>query len=392
MEVGWVVAGALEDADRQAVDEAREEVLQFFRCRLPEFRWEMPLLERSEAAPGQRIEPIELLDYGVTERNIRHWDFTILITPCDLVSHSHGQSFAVVSRSLESAVVSTSRIDPLATQSDAAYEERVAVMHRRLANLISHCLGQLFGLSHADEDENLMAEPESLEDLDRTLRLGDDQLAELQEQLYKVADRRLEEHRQIGDWSLIRFYLVSSWINRRELASAVRQAEPWQFPIRLSRLTTAAVSTMLILLITAEAWDLGLRQSPLAVTTLSLVTLVGATAYVLVRQRLLVQCVPSRTSEQRVVTNVSTLAIVLLGMLTTYTLLWCLTVLLATALFHRPLIESWAPAEQDGISFGDYATLASFTASLGLFIGALGASFEQQHYFRHVTHVDEEIG
>jgi hypothetical protein len=29
-------------------------------------------------------------------------------------------------------------------------------------------------------------------------------------------------------------------------------------------------------------------------------------------------------------------------------------------------------------------------AALGLIIGALGASFEQQHYFRHITYVDEE--
>jgi len=35
--------------------------------------------------------------------------------------------------------------------------------------------------------------------------------------------------------------------------------------------------------------------------------------------------------------------------------------------------------------------LSAFVASLGLLIGAFGASFEDQYYFRHVTHVDEEL-
>jgi hypothetical protein len=47
---------------------------------------------------------------------------------------------------------------------------------------------------------------------------------------------------------------------------------------------------------------------------------------------------------------------------------------------------------------GDFQThdlanviLAAVVATLGLLIGAFGASFEQQHFFRHVAHVDEEI-
>jgi len=32
-----------------------------------------------------------------------------------------------------------------------------------------------------------------------------------------------------------------------------------------------------------------------------------------------------------------------------------------------------------------------FVASVGMVTGALGASFEDQHCFRHMTFVDEEI-
>ena len=35
--------------------------------------------------------------------------------------------------------------------------------------------------------------------------------------------------------------------------------------------------------------------------------------------------------------------------------------------------------------------MSAFVASVAILIGALGASFEEQHYFRHVIFVDEEI-
>jgi hypothetical protein len=34
--------------------------------------------------------------------------------------------------------------------------------------------------------------------------------------------------------------------------------------------------------------------------------------------------------------------------------------------------------------------MAGFIASLGIAIGALGASFEEHQYFRHIAFIDEE--
>jgi hypothetical protein len=50
----------------------------------------------------------------------------------------------------------------------------------------------------------------------------------------------------------------------------------------------------------------------------------------------------------------------------------------------------WAASLNGEIQAVHYVVLAAFVASLGLLIGALGASFEQHYYFRHVTYIDEE--
>ena len=67
-----------------------------------------------------------------------------------------------------------------------------------------------------------------------------------------------------------------------------------------------------------------------------------------------------------------------------------LTLFLSQTFFSPHLIEGWAASLDGKIYPYHFFVLASFVASLGIIIGALGASFEEQGYFRHVAYVDEE--
>jgi hypothetical protein len=99
----------------------------------------------------------------------------------------------------------------------------------------------------------------------------------------------------------------------------------------------------------------------------------------------------SGLSEQTVITNISVIAVVAFGMLTTYALLFVAALCLSSLFFNSKLVAAWAPSLEGHISTANYMILAAFVASLGLLIGALGASFEHQYYFRHMTYIDEEI-
>jgi ABC-type Fe3+ transport system permease subunit len=147
---------------------------------------------------------------------------------------------------------------------------------------------------------------------------------------------------------------------------------------------------MTILVITAEAWDLGMSQPPLRVASMTLVALLGTSFYIVWRQQLLQRRRRRRLGEQRVISNVSISLAVLIGMLTTYGVLFVVTLLLTQAFFGPLLVEGWAASLEGQIYFGNYLRLAGFVAALGIIIGALGASFEEQGYFRHVAYVNEE--
>src|SRR5690606_5787695 len=115
---------------------------------------------------------------------------------------------------------------------------------------------------------------------------GDGSIEGFRTALAAVADPRIEESSTQGLTSA-HFYARAVWQNRRGVLESVFRARPWQFPFRLSKLTTAAASTMTVLLITAEAWELGMTQSPVVLTILSVLALLATSWFVLMRQRVL---------------------------------------------------------------------------------------------------------
>ncbi len=390
IEIGVVLAGWLDELDREAVEAARQSCRRQLDEWLPEFEWRVVVAPRNEMGVKRRIEPVELLQRSVEERDRHGWDFTIVITSAELASHYKPFALAVLSRSLDTAVISTSRIDPRAEDAEATKQRRLETIAAGLETLMMHTFGHLCGLSHAADNANLMHDIESIDDLVGMRDLNDDQKHALRSMLADIADERLEEReRAASHWNL-GFLLQAGWLNRHEIVDAVRQAKPWEFPVRLSRLTTAGVSTLLVLLMTAETWDMAMSQSMGNVIALMAAALVLTTGYVAVRQQLLIRRYAGHLSEQIVVSNLSALAIVFSGMLITYCVLFLLALTASTLIFPTPVVIGWAAAVDERLAARHYFLLSQVVATLGLLIGALGASFEEQHHFRHVVFVDEE--
>ena len=392
IEFGWLVVNELAPSTRSAVDLARDRMLDYLRREFPGFRWEMPIVQRPDPVLAGRIEPVRLLYEGIEAREANHWDFALVLTSADLLSHYKAYAMAVPSRSLGVAALSLSRLkyeEPLDLAEDAR-AHGAELLVERLYSLAMHLLGDLNGLPHADERDDFMYMPDSIDDLDDMSGFSVRNSEMLAHELADVADLRLEEHTTAAHRGDFRFYLHAAWINASHIASSVVQAAPWSFPVRLSRLTTASLSTLLILLMTAEVWELGTSLSPFFVAGLTLVTLTGASAFILMRQQLLLRPKFSRLTEQTVITNVSMVIIVVLGMATTYLMLFVLTVLAGTLVFSREIIANWAPALDGPVHFTHYLLQAGFDASVGIIIGALGVSFEGQYYFRHIAYADEE--
>lgn len=390
IELGWLIISSLSPPELQAVTAARDRMLAFLQQQFPQFQWRMPLLRKRKPLRQNHDEAAVLLQEGLKERDTYHWDFAFVITATDLKSYYKPYSLAMPSQALAVAVISLARLIPQ-TLSDGEKTD-VSLLTQRLATVGLHMLGDLNGLKHSPEPEHVMYQLGDESHLDRMKDYGEREKSQLGEELMDIADVRLEEQTQTRPRSYFRFYSTAIWYLRDDIAGAVLQASPWEFPLRLNRLTTAAISTLMILLMTAEVWDLGMHQSMGFMSFFSALILLGTSAFIIKRQKLLLRRSAQHLTEQAVISNSAIVIVVVLGMITTYLLLLGVALLLSGILFPGNLILSWVTSlESDSLTLSDYFAFAQMIAALGIVIGSLGASFEGQSYFQHIAYVDEEL-
>lgn len=388
LEIGWFVVDELDVHKRELVALARERVLASVTEIFPQFDWRLSIVTRILPSRHDPAEASLLLQEGLVEQDGRAWDFTIVLTHAELQTYYKTYACAMPSRALSVAVVSLAALLP---RHAVDAEPSSAAGADRLCHLFLHLLGDLNGIEHSPDADDYMHDADEVRGFDRMQHFAPDTVEALGAELDSVADTRLEERPQASATASWAFYLQAMWHLRGDILSAVWQAQPWQFPFRLNRLTTGAASTLLVLMMTAEAWDLGMGQSVARMIVFSLVVLVGTSIYILQRQKLLLRRIAHRASEQIVLTNAAVTLVVVFGMASTYILLLIASLLVAAFLFSDTLISTWAVSLGEPVRFVHYVAFGQLTASLGILIGSLGASFEGQHYFRHIAYVDEEL-
>ncbi|MEM8874099.1 MAG: hypothetical protein AAGD32_07545 [Planctomycetota bacterium] len=390
VEIGWVVVGRPDEVDLAALQRASKAVLDRLAGLFDAFDWKTPVLRRrGEASEHVAGDTVTLLDIGASERDANRWDAALVVTDEDLKTIDKPFAMAAPSRAMTVAAISTARIDPEAA-GETDTNVRIDVLAKRLEALALHLIGHLLDAPHSDDDGDFMHNLTCAADLDRMRNFGLDAMQVLTHELNEVADARIEERMHgPAHRTPIKFHLRVLFHNTDDIFKAVVRMAPWEFPLRLSKLTTAAASTLFILLMTAEAWELGMSQRWWVVLILSVLTLGGTSHYIILKQRLLVQRGTRLLSEQRAVGNLATIVSIVIGMATTYAVLFGTVLLAAWVIYPPAVVGGWA-ASIGEVGLMHYLTLAGFIASLGIVIGSLGAGFEKQQYFRHVALVDEE--
>lgn len=385
VEIGLLVFGRMDELHRTAVRGARLALRERLAAALPGFDFRVGLVERRDLrTPTLRVAPVDLLDAAIDERDARAWDFTIALTQLELVTYEQPFALGAPSRALSAAALSTGLLDE-----DLEAEPREVALRRltdRVVALALHLLGHLAGLEHTDDPTGYMHPIGSPPELDARTGFAPESLAALAEGLARAADPRLEETRR--GVSAATFFLLVAWHNRLELFGSVSEMRPWRLPLRFGRLTAAASSALLVLLVTAEVWELATGQTPASTLALGMAAVLATTRAVLVRQKLTVRRRAKRLTEQVVVSDLSTSLAVLLGVLTTYALLFASAFALTAVVFRDDTVAAWTGVAS--LSPGTRATVAAFVASLGLAVGALGAAFEPRGFARHAAYVDEE--
>lgn len=386
VEIGWVVVPSVSEELQQSVVEAAHLVQRHLGRTFPQYRFHSAVVRRNIPDARGLRELIDLVDLGSFEREASGWDFACVVADEDLHAYEKRFTFGAPASSFNVCALSIARLRPADSASERS--SNCDALASRVMALFLHLFGHLNDLPHEAATSNYMYALHNAADLDHMTEFSVRGLALLDDELRKEADTRVEEEAQRR--SALQFYVASAWRNREDIVQSVVKAKPWAFMLRLSKLATTAVSALIILMLTEEAWYLGTSQSGWAVA-LSSVTAVASTAgYVLRRQGLLRRARGRTLSEQRVASNVSVGCIVLAAMLATYVCLFLMSLGFALLAFPESMLRSWASHSVLPLVYSDYLAMAGFVATIGVVLGALGASFEEAKYFRHAAIIDEE--
>jgi len=368
--VGWVLGADLRDEELLAVyATARERVLGTLSEQLPEYAWEMPWVERRINAPRGALDPLPLLELGAEEKLHRHWDYAVVLVPNELRPRRRIAAVGVPSSALETAVASTARL--------GSGEE----LAEKLAALVLHLLGHLFGLNHAphgpmrpfEEPEDMRVEPYPSEQLD-----------EIRRQLEESTDPRLEE--QGRRWGRVAFYWRAFWADPRGIVRDVLGYRPWKMPFALGRLTAAAAISLVYLLLASEPWEVGtsLDLRWLAVGPAAAVFL--ATVFVFRGQNLGQVGREHGWREQLARTRIVLFGTLLLGLASLWAVLFLVSWGMASIL-PRGVFSGWAHTDPAHLRVAAYA---AFMATIGVLAASFGGNLEEEDEIKAELLFDEE--
>ena len=96
-------------------------------------------------------------------------------------------------------------------------------------------------------------------------------------------------------------------------------------------------------------------------------------------------------TEQIAVSNVTSTLTVLTGLVTMLFILFTASLTLSLLLFSEPVVDDWVTSVEGRVTLRHYLLLSGVVSGFSLSIGAWGATFEDQSYFRHVTFIDDEL-
>lgn len=368
--IGWILAVDERNRERlRAYEKAADTLLAYLVKQFPQFSWQMPFIRRGFYGPHGALDPLPLLETGVHEKTNLVWDYALIVVPNELRPLERIFTIGIPSSALEVAVLSSARLD---------FSNRFS---EQLAALAAHLLGHMWGLEH--HEHGPMFPPENCETL-ALIEFPQKQRLIIIDRLEEVADKRLEE--QQNRWSWFSFYWHTFWADPQSIFIDIIGYKPWWLPVRMGRLTAAAMATIIVLLMAAESWEVGTNMTTLKLVIGSSVSILIATILLFFGQNLNKIAREVGWREQLTRTRLVLFTTLLLGMISVWGVLFVIS-FLAVILVPETVAAKWLSAPLETAAL---VRQAAFMATLGALAAALGGNLEDEDKLKAKLFYDEE--
>ncbi|MFD1647668.1 hypothetical protein [Haloarchaeobius litoreus] len=381
IDVGVLVAhspgGAVEPLRSFAERMARDGVDEL--AAVTDAAWRVHCVEPDPLTDRAPRRPSEFLDEAALHMTKRPYDLVVVVTDVPLTTRDERTVEGLASPLARVVVVSTQRL--LRTHDRAAVREIDSPAVRwNAATLLVHLLGHVFRADHSDG--GVMA-PFSFDPSRRSVPPFD---ADVTEHLEGIASRIPQADVSRGWLRRLVFHAVSLVRNPGIVAATLLQSRAPLLPFSLPRLSTAAVTPTLILVFSAEAWDVGLNLTNRIAALFAIGSIIAAALHLLYVQRLTFPREHSQVfTEHMALVNVTVFLILVVAMTGLFLIVGSIMLLIELAVFPPNLMTNWPSLEDPTVGLVDLVRVGVFISTLGVLSGALAGGAENRMALRHLA-------
>jgi len=345
-----------------------------------EIPWRFHPVEVDPLPDGRVRRPSAFIDDASLRITEAPYDLFVVVTDAPLVSHRSKAVPGLASPISRIVVVSTRNL--LIGSRDAVPRTLDSPAVRwNAATLLLHLIGHVIGATH-DAGDGVM-EPFRFDQGRRSVPEFDPGESHT---LQRLAAQMPESTVSRGRLSRLAFHLSSLRRNPGEVARAVADSRAVLLPLSLPKLATAAVTPTLILVFSAETWDVGLHLSNLVASIFAVVSLVAAAVHLMFVQNLFFPRGQERTlTEHTALVNITVFFILLLGMLGLFLLVGTIILFIELFVFPPNLMTNWPSLENPIVGVVDIVRTAVFISTLGVLSGALAGGVENRELVSHLA-------
>jgi hypothetical protein len=328
---------------------------------------------------GRTRRPSEFLDEAALRMVEGPYDLVVLLTDVPLVSRRERIVAGLASPVARVAAVSTRRLLVGGRDEPTRSLDSPAV-RANAATLVCHLLGHVLGAGHGAGG---VMEPFRYDPDRRDLPAFD---ADVGGHLRRIAGGVPEESVERGPLRRFGFHVVSALRNPRQVAWALRQSRAPLLPLSLPALATAALTPTLILVFSAETWDVGVNLDDATATLFAAGSVLAAAVQLLYVQHLTFPRERRRVLTEHVaLVNVSVFLVLVVAMASLFAGVGAVILAVELFVFPQNLMTNWPSLEDPTIGFVDLVRTAAFISTIGVLTGALAGGLENRAVVRHLA-------
>jgi hypothetical protein len=210
--------------------------------------------------------------------------------------------------------------------------------------------------------------------------------ADVETRLRRIATSIPEETSERGPVRSLAFHALSLARNPWVPLSTVLHSRAPLMPLSLPRLSTAAVTPTLILVFSAEAWDVGLTLTNSTALLFAAASILVASVHLMSVQRLSFPRERSQViTEHMALVNVTVFFILVVAMVGLFLLVGSIILLIELVVFPPNLMTNWPSLEEPTVGLVDLVRIGGFISTLGVLSGALAGGIENRMALRHLA-------